>query len=152
LLSLAWLPGLCAVALALAGCGKGESGTASTPATATPQATPAATTPAPQRPAPPEGPGEDLLLELLSAEYQRIRDAGGMPVTVTASGKSTVLQPRVYSLTKEGCRPVPRQPDHFECSVVAMVTFMERDRDPKSHGERIHVRWDPVQGVWKPAK
>ena len=42
--------------------------------------------------------------------------------------------------------------DHFECSVVAMVTFMERDRDPKSHGERIHVRWDPVQGVWKPAK
>ncbi len=140
--------------LVLPACSKGKPEAAAESA-APAKAAAEAPAPAPavaSRPAPPDGPSEDELFTFLSAEYERIRDAGGMPVTVTASGKSTVLQPRVYSLTKEGCRPVPRQPDHFECSVVAMVTFMERDRDPKSHGERIHVRWDPVQGVWKPAK
>lgn len=143
----ATLPWLCAMVLLLPACSKGKPEAAG----AAP-AKPAATTPGPAtggRPAPAEGPTEDELLAFLSAEYQRIRDAGGMPVTVTASGKSTVLQPRVYSLRKTGCKPVPRKPDELECSVVAMVTFMERDREPKSHGERISVRWDPAQGAWK---
>jgi len=126
-----------------------------------PEATPAAPKPAKAvapapaeaaRPAPPEGPSEDELLAFLSAEYERIRDAGGLPVKVTASGKSAVLQPRVYCLTKTGCRPVPRQPDELECSVVAMVTFREGDRKPGKHGERIYVRWDPVRGVWQAKK
>ena len=70
----------------------------------------------------------------------------------SGEGKSTVLKPRVYSLTKTGCKPVPRRPDELECSVVAMVTFQEGDRTPGQHGERIYVRWDPVRGVWQAKK
>lgn len=145
-----WRPWLWAAALLLSACSRDKPEAA--PAAPTPVKAAAPAPVAAARPAPPEGPSEDELLAFLSAEYERIRDAGGLPVTVTASGKSTVLQPRVYSLTKTGCRPVPRRPDELECSVVAMVTFREGDRKPGEHGERIYVRWDAAQGVWKAKK
>ena len=133
--------------LALAGCSRRSPDVAA----AAPPPVPAPPPTVVEKPVPTEGPSEEELFRFLQAAYQRIRDAGGMPVTVTANGASTVLQPRVYSLTKNECKPmVVGKPHAYECSVSAMVTLREHDRKPLPHGERIRVRWDPVQGVWQP--
>lgn len=105
---------------------------------------------APLTPAPGEPP-EDVLIAVKAAEYARINKAGGMPVTVTASGRSAVLKPRIWSAKKDGpCRAVPRQPDTFECSLSMMVTLREGDTQPGQHAERVVVHWDGAKGQWQP--
>jgi hypothetical protein len=135
--------------LLLSACSKSKpTGEAPKPSASPVSAT--ATVAAVKHPAPPDGPTEEELFKALAAQYQRIRDAGGMPVTVTASGKSGVLQPRVYSLQKIDCKQRSRrEPYQYECSVRAMVTFRDRKGDPLPHGERIFARWDPDRGSWR---
>lgn len=98
----------------------------------------------------PGEPPEDVLIAMQVAEYEQINKAGGMPVTVTASGRSTVLKPKVWSAKKDGpCRAVPGYPDAFECSLSMMVTLREGERTPGRHAERLYVHWDSTQQAWR---
>jgi hypothetical protein len=100
------------------------------------------------KPAPGEPP-EDVLIAIKKAEYEQINKAGGMPVTVTASGRGAVLKPKIWSAKKDApCRAVPRQSDTFECSLDMMVTLREGDNKPGRHAERVYVHWDGANGEW----
>lgn len=99
------------------------------------------------KPAPGEPP-EHVLVAIKTAEYEQINKAGGMPLTVTASGRSTVLKPKVWSARKNGpCRAMPGYVNTFECSLDMMVTLREGDTRPGKHAERVHVHWDGA--AWK---
>lgn len=100
---------------------------------------------------PPLGePPEDVLLRFQKEEYDEITRAGGMRVTVSASGRQIVLKPKLYSGQKESCRPVPGEPEgSYECGLNLMVTLREGDDQPGQHGERQFVHWDSVAGEWK---
>lgn len=101
------------------------------------------------KPAPGEPP-EDVLIAIQTAQYEQINKAGGMPVTVTATGRSTVLKPKIWSAKKDApCRAVPGQADTFECSLNMMVTLREGDNKPGKHAERLYVHWDGTNGEWK---
>jgi hypothetical protein len=100
------------------------------------------------KPAPGEPP-EDVLIAIQMAEYEQINKAGGMPVTVTASGGSAVLKPKIWSAKKDApCRAMPRHVDTFECSLNMMVTLREGDNEPGKHAERLYVQWDGTKGEW----
>jgi hypothetical protein len=101
------------------------------------------------KPAPGEPP-EDVLIAIQKAQYEQINKAGGMPVTVTASGRSAVLKPKIWSAKKDApCRAVPGQTDTFECSLNMMVTLREGDNKPGKHAERLYVHWDGAKREWK---
>ena len=101
------------------------------------------------KPAPGEPP-EHVLIAFQRAEYEQINKAGGMPVTVTASGRSAVLKPKIWSAKKDApCRAVPGESDTFECSLNMMVTLREGDNKPGKHAERLYVHWDGAKGEWK---
>jgi hypothetical protein len=120
-----------AAALALSACG-GSSSSAS------------------GKPVPAEEPSESDIVSILESQYDRINAAGGMPVTVTASGKSMVLKPKIWEAHKdEPCRPVPgSNPGEYECSLNLMMTMREGDNEPGKHAERVFVSWDEVEGEW----
>ena len=102
------------------------------------------------KPVPAEEPSESDIVSVLESEYDRINAAGGMPVTVTASGSSMVLKPKIWEAHKdEPCRPLPQSdPGEYECSLNLMVTMREGDNKPGKHAERVHVSWDEVEGEW----
>jgi len=101
------------------------------------------------KPAPGEPP-EDVLLRFQRQEYDEINRAGGMRVTVSATGREIVLKPKLYSGRKDYCRPVPREPEgSYECGLDLMVTLREGDTKPGKHGERQFVHWDGVAGEWR---
>ncbi len=99
---------------------------------------------------PAEEPSESDIVSILESQYAKINAAGGMPVTVTASGKSTVLKPKIWEAHKdEPCRPLPRsKPGEYECSLNLMMTMREGDDEPGQHSERVFVSWDEVEGEW----
>lgn len=102
------------------------------------------------KPVPAEEPSESDIVRVLERQYAQINDAGGMPVTVTASGKSTVLKPKIWEAHKdEPCRPRPQSdPGEYECSLNLMMTMREGDNEPGKHSERVFVSWDEVEGEW----
>jgi hypothetical protein len=100
-------------------------------------------------PVPSTEPPEDVLVKILESQYAAIRDAGGQTVTLTSSGRSTSLMPRIWEAKKLGCKPLPRsEPGQYECSLDLKVTFLEGDDTPRQHAERVHVSWDVDQGEW----
>ena len=129
-----------AAALSLSACGGSspsvtEDGQASEPA---------------GKPVPAEEPSESDIVSILESQYAQINAAGGMPVTVSASGKSMVLKPKIWEAHKdEPCRPLPQSdPGEYECSLNLMMTMREGDNEPGKHAERVHVSWDEVEGEW----
>ena len=102
------------------------------------------------KPVPAEEPSESDIVDILESQYERINDAGGMPVTVTASGNSMVLKPKIWEAHKdEPCRPLPQSdPGEYECSLNLMMTMREGDNKPGKHAERVFVSWDEVEGEW----
>lgn len=99
---------------------------------------------------PPGEPPEEVLLRFQKEEYDEINRAGGMKVTVSASGRQIVLMPKLYGGRKDYCRAVPREPEgSYECGLDLMVTLREGDDKPGQHGERQFVHWDGVAGEWK---
>lgn len=101
------------------------------------------------RPVPTEEPSEAAIVKILERQYKAINRNGGMPVTVTASGKSLVLKPKIWEAHKDGCKPVPREPPgNYECSLNLMVTMLEGDDRPGQHAERVYVSWDETEGEW----
>lgn len=100
--------------------------------------------------APPPGePPEEVLRKLEFERYEMIEKAGGMPVTVTATGRQLVLKPKLYSVRKESCRPTPQAPDGwYECSLTIRLSLAADGRDPSEQGERIGVKWDGSKAEW----
>jgi len=96
-------------------------------------------------PAPYEPP-DHVVRRLEFQRYEEIEKAGGLPVTITATGQNLVLHPKLYEVRNDSCLTVPRRPDAFECHLTIKVSLDPDGRDPKEQGERIGVRWQ--DGEW----
>lgn len=142
-----------AAALLAAGCSKSkpesparssaEAPVASATSTATPAKTPTGV------PVPAQEPSETVLSKLAFQLYDEIEKAGGMPVTLTATGQSITLHPKLYEARKEkNCDPtLQRPPGWYECHLILKLSLSPGGRDPSEKGERLGVKWDP-KGEW----
>lgn len=98
---------------------------------------------------PPGEPPEEVLRKLEFQRYDMIEKAGGLPVTVSATGRQLVLKPRLYSVRKESCKPEPQAPEGwYECSLVISLSLAADGSDPSEQGERISVKWDGKKAEW----
>lgn len=100
-------------------------------------------------PVPAEEPSEAVLRELAFQMYDQIEKAGGLPVTMTATGKSLTLHPKLFEVRKEkNCDRSPRAPaGWYECHLILKLSLSPGGRDPSEKGERMGVKWDP-KGEW----
>lgn len=97
---------------------------------------------------PAEEPSEDALRKLEFQRYEAIGQAGGMPVTVTATGGSLTLRPKLYDVRKDSCKRTPQgPPGWYECSLTIKLSLEADGSNPSEQGERIGVKWDP-RGMW----
>lgn len=103
-------------------------------------------------PVPDEEPSEADVRRIITENYELIDKAGGLPVTMTATGQSMVLRGKVFEARKESCRQLPRaEPGEWECTADLMVGMCSGDCDPSLEepspkGERVFIRWDPELG------
>lgn len=98
---------------------------------------------------PPGEPSEAVLRALEFQRYAAIEKAGGLPVTITATGRQLVLKPKLYSVRKESCRPTPQAPaGWYECSLTIRLSLAADGSDPSEQGERIGVKWDGKKAEW----
>lgn len=140
------LAGALALLLLLGGCGKKElpppTGTKPTTVSKAPEQRAGAV------PVPTEEPSEADLRKLEFQTYEAIERAGGMPVTITATGQSRTLHPKLYAVRKNSCKPTPQAPPGwYECSLTIKLSLKADGSDPSEQGERIGVKWDP-RGMW----
>jgi hypothetical protein len=88
---------------------------------------------------------------LVIERYERLEQAGGLPMTMTATGQPLVLHAKVFEARKESCRRLPgAKPGEWECEAEAMMGMCNGDCDPSTEeplpkGERLGIRWDPAQ-------
>lgn len=145
-----------ALVVLLAGCSRHEdrndAGTlataASLPVAASSASGPAAPDAPVAAPVPADEPSEDVLRKLEFETYASIENAGGMPVTMTATGQSLTLHPKLYEVRKEKCSPTPQAPaGWYECELTIKLSLSPDGSDPSEQGERIGVKWDP-RGEW----
>lgn len=101
-------------------------------------------------PAPAEEPSAETVRRLAFEEYAAIEKAGGLPITVTATGKSMVLHPRLYEARKDSCRRLPQAlPWEYECHLTIQLSLAPDGGDPSWQGERLFVKWDTLKGEWR---
>jgi predicted small lipoprotein YifL len=143
---------LVASCVALAACGKEVPQPAHTPRHAKPaesgEALPAERTSF-------EEPPEDVLRKFMFKAYEKMDDAGGVPVTVTATGKSGKVRVKLYEVKKTGCKlidiPSVAPPGKFECTVNLQVKMwwdgQREPREPADDNKRIDVIQDD-RGNW----
>lgn len=102
-----------------------------------------------------EEPPEDVLRKFMFKAYEKMDGAGGVPVTVTATGRSGKVRVKLYEVRKTGCRlidiPSIAPPGKFECSVKLKVKmWWDGQREPREPGDdnkRIAVIQDD-RGNW----
>ncbi len=99
-----------------------------------------------------EEPPESVLREFMFHQYALLEAAGGLPVTVTALGKSGTIRARLYEVRKDNCKPQVIEPkDVWECSVNLKVDMWWDGRPepgkPGDDSKRIAVIKDE-NGVW----
>jgi hypothetical protein len=100
-------------------------------------------------PVPAGEPPADVVRALLFEQYDEINKAGGLPVTMTATGQSLVIKPTLYEARVEQCRPVPQaKPGDFECSLIILLSLQPGDGKPSEQGERLFITWDAARGRW----
>lgn len=101
-------------------------------------------------PVPDGPPPADVVRKLEFHRYELIEEAGGLPLTLTATGKSMVVHPKLYRVEVEECTPSPQGPpgDH-ECSLRIQLSLARDGGDPSWQGERISISWDGEKGAWK---
>lgn len=96
-----------------------------------------------------EEPSEEVLRKLEFQVYAEIERMGGLPVTITATGKSLILHPKLYEVRKERCTPTPQAPaGWYECSLTIKLSLSEDGSNPSEQGERIAVKRNK-QGAWE---
>lgn len=141
---------LIASCLALGACGRKAPEPVHTPR----HATPAASEAAPARTSF-EEPPEDVLRKFMFKAYEKMDDAGGVPMTVTATGKSGRVRLKLYKVRKTSCKlidiPSVAPPGKFECTVNLKVKmWWDGQREPREPGDdnkRISVIQDD-RGNW----
>ncbi|MDC7807119.1 hypothetical protein PQS31_09830 [Luteimonas sp BLCC-B24] len=85
--------------------------------------------------------------------YQRLEDAGGLPVTLTATDTPGLIRAKLFDARKESCRRLPQTaPGHWECTADLQLALCNGDCDPSRErplpkSERIFIRWDAA-GRW----
>jgi hypothetical protein len=99
-----------------------------------------------------EEPPEKVLSALMFKQYAQLEAQGGLPATVTASGKSGIIHAKLYSVTKDKCHQSPVIPEGmYQCNVALMGTmWWEGQREPTkplSDAKRILVIKD-ADGAW----
>lgn len=97
-------------------------------------------------------PPEQVLSDFMFAQYAELEAQGGLPMTVTASGKSGIVRAKLYSVAKDKCHQSPVEPPGmFECGVDLMGTlWWDGQREPTkplSNAKRILVIKD-ANGNW----
>lgn len=101
-------------------------------------------------PMPSEEPSAEVVRTLAFQEYEAIEKAGGLPVTFTATGKSTVLHPKLYEARKDSCHRLPQSlPYEYECDLMIRLSLAQDGSDPSWQGSRLGVKWDSIQGEWR---
>jgi len=91
-------------------------------------------------------PTEAALRSMLEKSYDAISTAGGMNVTVTASGKNLNLKPKLHEMKKVGCKAMKLSKDtSYECSVDAIISI--NGGKPGKHGERLQLKKN-AKGEW----
>lgn len=84
------------------------------------------------------------------SRYEDIKASGGLPLTLTATGKTVVVHPKLYQVEVKECRPEPQSPPgEYECSLHIQLSLDADGRDPSWQGERISISWDGEKGAWK---
>ncbi|MFT3755218.1 MAG: hypothetical protein QM769_04625 [Pseudoxanthomonas sp.] len=84
--------------------------------------------------------------------YDQLEKAGGLPVTITATGRSTVFRAELYDARKKSCRALPQAiPNDWECTAELSMSLCSGDCEPSfqdrsTKDERISLRWNPAQG------
>lgn len=99
-----------------------------------------------------EEPSEQVLRELMFRQYEALDKRGGLPATVTATGKSGNIRTRLYEVRKGECaQKSVDPPGMYECGVNLMVTIwwegQQEPTKPSSDSKRISVIRDE-NGVW----
>ena len=99
-----------------------------------------------------EEPSEQVLRDLMFRQYEALNERGGLPATVTATGKSGNIRTRLYEVRKGECTQKPVDPPGmYECGVNLMATiWWEGQREPTkplSDAKRISVIRDE-NGLW----
>lgn len=100
---------------------------------------------------PDEEPSAEDVRRLSIEMYERLENAGGLPVTVSASGQSMILHGKVFDAHKQSCRRLPgAKPGEWECEAELMMGLCSGDCDPSAEepmpkGERVGIRWDSAQ-------
>lgn len=139
---------VCTVLVLLAACEREQS------APATAQAPSSGQTAEALEPVPEDEPPADVVRALMFEEYEELEKLGGMPATVSASGKQLVLRAKLFEASKKECRPRPQRPaGEFECSLTILVSITgdgsdPADETPSEQGARIGIKWDAGQGKW----
>lgn len=121
---------LLAFCLALAACSK----KAPKPVHMPEQAMPTETQAAPARTSF-EEPPESVLKEFMFKAYEKLDAAGGVPMTVTASGTSGRVRMKLYEVRKTDCKlidiPSIAPPGKFDCTVNLKVKmWWDGQREP----------------------
>ena len=103
-----------------------------------------------RHPVPDGPPPADVVRKLEFSRYEEINAAGGLRLTLTATGKSKVVHPKLYQVEVKECRPEPQaHPGDYECTLRIQLSLADDGKDPSWQGERISVSWDGEEGVWQ---
>lgn len=102
-----------------------------------------------------EEPSEAVLKKFMFAAYKKMDDAGGVPMTVTASGKGGNVRLKLYDVRKTDCKlidiPSVAPRGKFECTVNLQVKmWWDGQREP-DHPSDDNKRIDVIQnddGEW----
>ena len=139
-------------ATSLAACSKREAATPNAQVNAPAKAPIAAQPKAKLVPVPAEEPSDSVLRQLMFEQYAQIEDAGGLPLTATASNTNFILRVKLYDARKESCAPAPQaRAGTYNCSMTIKLAIAA-NKDPANarpyeKSERISVKWDP-SGKW----
>lgn len=105
-------------------------------------------------PAPKEEPSEADVRRIAIEEYERLEQAGGLPLTMTATGKSFVLHAKVFDARTQSCERLQHiTPAQWECTAELLMSICTGDCNPTFEpsnwkAERVRIKWDPAVGSW----
>lgn len=104
------------------------------------------------KPAALEEPSEEVLRQLMFKAYEKMDGAGGVPMTVTATGSSGRVRLKLSEVRKSDCKPSAiGLPGLYECSVSLQVKYwwdgqLEPDRASEDNKRIDVIRND--SGAW----
>lgn len=99
------------------------------------------------------GPTEQVLRDFMFKQYEVMNSQGGVPMTVTQTGKGGKVRSKLYEVHKDKCAPftASKVPGMYQCTVNLMTTMwwegMQEPSKPLKDAKRVRAMRDP-KGVW----